>query len=389
MCADKNLKILHVCKQFDPVLNGGLETSTLHMVTQGRKFGLQHRIFSLTRASPGMMTEYGISVFRHRQIANPFSCPVSVTAPRHFAALAGWADIIHYHYPWPFADLLYFLHGRHKPSVLTCHADITRNFMLKVGYQQFRNLFFDAVDAIIATSPRFFETSPLLQKHKNKVNVIPFGLNDELMPDAEPSMVERWRERTGDNFVLFIGSYRQYKGLEHLVAAVRLGGVRAVIVGGPADAAQNLREETSDIRENLIITGPVTEPDKAALLQLCRAVILPSSNRGEGFGMILLEGAYYGRALISTRLGTGTEYVNKDGETGLVVPAESPGALNMAMRRLCSEPETARRMGQAAKHRQQTVFSGMTMTQSYDRLYRSLVRKTAKTPNALPAGSGE
>ncbi len=376
MSADNNLKILHVCKQFDPVLNGGLETSTLHMVTQGRKFGLQHRIFSLTRSAPGMMTEYGVSVFRHRQTASLFSCPVSVTAPGRFAALAEWADIIHYHYPWPFADLLYFLHGRNKPSVLTCHADITRNFMLKTGYLQFRNLFFDAVDAIIATSPRFFETSPLLQKHKDKVSVIPFGLNDELMLDAEASMVERWREQTGDNFVLFVGSYRQYKGLGNLVAAVRLGGVRVVVVGGPADAALKLRERTQDIRDSLVITGPVTEPDKTALLTLCRAVILPSSNRGEGFGMILLEGAYYGRALISTRLGTGTEYVNMDGETGLVVPSESPEALNAAMRRLCSEPDTARRMGQAARHRQQTVFSGDRMTQAYARLYRGLAGKT-------------
>ena len=42
----------------------------------------------------------------------------------------------------------------------------------------------------------------------------------------------------------------------------------------------------------------------------------------------------FGKAMISTEIGTGTSYVNVDGETGLVVPASDQRALREAMGKL-------------------------------------------------------
>ena len=69
------------------------------------------------------------------------------------------------------------------------------------------------------------------------------------------------------------------------------------------------------------------DDDKIALLTLCHALTFPSHLRSEAFGISLLEAAMFGKAMISTEIGTGTSYVNVDGETGLVVPASDPGAL--------------------------------------------------------------
>ena len=47
--------------------------------------------------------------------------------------------------------------------------------------------------------------------------------------------------------------------------------------------------------------------------------VLPSIFKSEAFGIVLLEAMANGIPLISTELGTGTSYVNSDGETGYVV----------------------------------------------------------------------
>ena len=73
--------------------------------------------------------------------------------------------------------------------------------------------------------------------------------------------------------------------------------------------------------------GYLLEDDKVALINLCYAVVFPSHLRSEAFGISLLEGAMYGKPLISSEIGTGTSHINIDGETGLVVPPNDPVAL--------------------------------------------------------------
>ena len=41
-----------------------------------------------------------------------------------FRELVKWADILHFHFPWPFADLLYLFSFTRKKSVMTYHSDV-------------------------------------------------------------------------------------------------------------------------------------------------------------------------------------------------------------------------------------------------------------------------
>ncbi len=54
--------------------------------------------------------------------------------------------------------------------------------------------------------------------------------------------------------------------------------------------------------------------------------------RTEAFGVTLLEGAMYGKPLISTEVGSGTSHVNIDGQTGIVVPPGSHNSLKSRIR---------------------------------------------------------
>ena len=79
-----------------------------------------------------------------------------------------------------------------------------------------------------------------------------------------------------------------------------------------------------------------------------------------------------GKPMISTELGTGTSYVNEHQTTGLVVPPNDANALRSAMTHLWDHPETVARMGQAAKVRHATLFTGQKMVEGYSALYRQL-----------------
>jgi rhamnosyl/mannosyltransferase len=147
-----------------------------------------------------------------------------------------------------------------------------------------------------------------------------------------------------------------------------------VIVGaGPVENA--LRQQAARLSLNHVhFLGPANDSDKIALLTLCHALTFPSHLRSEAFGISLLEGAMFRKPLITAEIGTGTSYVNIDGETGLVVPASNSEALRDAMARLYNEPGLAVRLGTNARIRFEECFTAERMVNSYTSLYRQLAR---------------
>ena len=180
------------------------------------------------------------------------------------------------------------------------------------------------------------------------------------------------QNRYGENFFLFIGVLRYYKGLHILLDACANAPFRVVIAGsGPTE--RELLDQARQLRlDNVSFTGYVTNEEKVALLSLCRSVVFPSYLRTEAFGVGLLEGAMFGKALISTEAGSGTSHVNLGGETGLVVDPGCPTALRRAMDRLHACPEMAHGMGGRARQRFDQLFTGDLMGERYAEIYRSL-----------------
>jgi rhamnosyl/mannosyltransferase len=186
---------------------------------------------------------------------------------------------------------------------------------------------------------------------------------------------QAWRARFGAKFFLFVGVIRYYKGLHILLEAVRASDYPIVIVGaGPVE--RELKEQATQLGlRNVHFLGHLPDEDKVALLSLCTAVVFPSHLRSEAFGISLLEGAMFGKPMISSEIGTGTSYINIAGETGLVVPPNDPQALHQAMRELWEHPEQAAQMGARAEERYLKYFTAATMARSYVDLYSELVRR--------------
>jgi glycosyltransferase involved in cell wall biosynthesis len=71
------------------------------------------------------------------------STGISFGAIREFCRLAAEADIVHYHYPWPYMDVVHFIARSKKPAVITYHSDIIRQKRLRVIHRPLEKLFFN------------------------------------------------------------------------------------------------------------------------------------------------------------------------------------------------------------------------------------------------------
>jgi glycosyltransferase involved in cell wall biosynthesis len=370
------MKILHFYRTYYPDSFGGVEQVIRQMVNGSAKLGIEAEVLTLTRDTKNLEIEFeGHKVHRAALDLEIASTGFSWSALSRFKQLASEADIVHYHFPWPFMDVAHFACQIKKPSVVTYHSDIVRQKYLLKLYQPLKSRFLNRVDRIVATSPNYLATSATLEKYQDKTEIITYGLDKSIYPEPSKMQLQNWRTRFPQPFFLFVGMLRYYKGLHVLLDAVAGTDMPVVILGdGPVEAELKQQAQQLGLR-NLHFLGALPELDKVALLQLCYALVFPSHLRSEAFGITLLEAAMFGKPMISCEIGTGTSYVNLDQETGMVVPASDPAALRQAMQHLLAHPEQASEMGIKAALRYESMFTAERMAKNYQRLYQQILER--------------
>jgi glycosyltransferase involved in cell wall biosynthesis len=144
--------------------------------------------------------------------------------------------------------------------------------------------------------------------------------------------VERWIERAESltrrahdgTVVLSVGRAVPEKGFAALEAACREAGVRLELV-----------------------TGGVSEDDLAQ--QYVDADVFALLSRHEPWGVVVNEAAASGLPLVlSERVGAARDLV-REGENGFVVPVDDAAAATQALRKLATDSELRRRMGERSR----------------------------------------
>ena len=368
------MKVLHFYKTFFPETYGGVE-QVIDQLAQGMtKFGVKSQVLTITKSkelTSGVVNGY--PVHRSQSSLSVASTEFSIPAVRDFYKLAQEADIIHYQFPYPFADLLHFMTRVNKPTVVSYQSDIVKQKNLLRIYKPLMYRFLNSVDQIIATSDNYLNSSEVLQKYKHKTSIIPNALNKESYPLIDSKKIDYWKEKLGEKFYLFLGVPRYYKGLYSLLDAAK-GAEYNVVLAGSGGIEQELKDYAKKNNiNNVIFVGSVTEADKVALLNLCLSVVLPSHLRSEAFGMVLLEGAMYSKPLISCEIGTGTTFINQNNVTGLVSKPNNPDNLRKVMDYLWNNPDKAKTMGDNAFDRFNEHFTMDKMAQDYFKIYQKLL----------------
>lgn len=367
------MRVLQFYRTYFPDTQGGLEEAIRQICLSTSALGVEHRVLTHTRNPDGRTLERPEArVIQVPQQWEPASCSMGVGMFRAYREQAAWADLVHIHYPWPFADLVHLVSSVDKPVVVTYHSDIVRQKGLQKLYSPLRSCFFRQVRRVVATSPDYADSSDFLAGVQDRVSVVPLGIAPDSYPEPSLDSIECARRRYGSNFFLFVGVLRYYKGLTTLVEAAVRNGLPVVIAGaGPEEAQLKALAQGAD---NVQFAGYVSDDEKQALMRACRAVAFPSCERSEAFGVTLLEGQLHGKPLITCDIGTGTSYVNQHGETGLVVPPKDVQAFSLAMQRIAQDDALAARFGQAGRARFDRLFTGHSVGERYYDIYRDLLR---------------
>lgn len=370
-----NPSVLHVYRTYFPDPPGGLQEAIRQIALSVSAEGLSSTIFTLSpQPEPKILLRPEARVVRTRSWAAPASCDLGdLSAFATFSKLSRESDVLHYLFPWPFADVLHAVVRPHPPAVMTYISDVVRQRWLGSAYAPLMWRTLRQMRVIVANSPAYAKTSPVLSHPdiRDKVRVIPLGIEESSYPtEGDGSIFQRLGVSANEPYFLFIGVLRYYKGAHFLVRAAMNLGAKIVIAGsGPErDTLQKLREEIG--ADNVIFAGQVTDSEKVALLKNCRALVLPSHLRSEAFGMVLVEAAMFGRPLISCEIGTGTSYVNDHEVTGFVVEPESSDKLRWAMKTLLEDEQLATKMGGASRSRYDQLFSGPALGRAYADVFR-------------------
>ncbi|MBU8869492.1 MAG: glycosyltransferase [Gemmatimonadales bacterium] len=280
-------------------------------------------------------------------------------------------DLVHIHLPNPLAtavwSLLAELRSGHMPALAVWHhADVTRQRMGGVLVRPMTRQFLGRARGICTSSRSLLANSVELAGLEDKVAVIPFGIRSHPWSGVKASR---------DGPFLFLGRLVPYKGLPVLIEAVRKVPEADLVIVGEGPVKEELEELVSagNLERRVSMVGSLEQSDIVRLMSRARALVLPSIDSSETFGLVQLEAMASGVPVVATDLPTGVPEVGVDGETGLLVPPGDPDALAGALRKLLTDPDTVGRLGRNGSCRFQERFTRSTMIGQLVTWYETLL----------------
>jgi rhamnosyl/mannosyltransferase len=364
------MKIVHVFKDFYPPLLAGITRYIADvsdaMAQRGHK--VEVHVAGVRHSRRDRMPS-GVVVHRHREIARALSMPIAPGLVNEVRRLN--ADIIHVHLPNPIGELGAAL-NTHTPCVCTFHAQLVRQRALEPFYAPLRTRLLNRSRRIFVSS-EMIGAVPELVAHRAKVQVLPFGVS--------PRLVGRPRSGSGDAVVrseaeplrlLFVGRLVYYKGIDVLLRALSLTSQANLRIVG--DGADRNRLEALAVQLGVDgrtkFLGSLPDDDLVQEYGDADVFVLPSVSRAEAFGLAMVEAMGNGLPAISTSLGTGTDWVNLDEVSGVVVQPGDPAALAGAIELLTDQVLRAR-LGAGAVGRVQAIFSFDRHVDALEAAYRA------------------
>jgi rhamnosyl/mannosyltransferase len=367
------LKILHVYKDYYPPVKGGIENH-LNLLCNGLKDrGVEVQVLvSNTGNRFETETICGIQVAKAPQWGRFYSAPVTPTFSYYLRRFGESADIIHFQYPNPTAELAYLFSNLRKKIVITYQSDIVRQNKLGMLYSPFRKIFLKRADRIIASSPNYIHSSEVLKKLKHKCTVIPLGIDiNRFNSTSDGPMVVQIKKQSGEKpIILFVGCFRYYKGLHLLISAMKNIHARLLLIGaGPEESKLRYLAKKYNLNDKIDFLGELPDDEVNAYYKACDIFVLPSHLRSEAFGIVQLEAMACKKPVVCAELSTGTSFVNQHQNTGIVVRHSDSRALASAINYLLRNPQIRKEYGENGLRRVAQTFSADKMVEATKRLY--------------------
>ena len=287
------------------------------------------------------------------------------------------ADIVHLHAPNPLMLAGWWLAGNRKvPLVVTHHSDVIKQRLLRYAVTPFEALVYSQAKRILSDSPNYGQGSPALQRHADKVSILPlgidlqpFGITDtDLGSNAEiPTATPRcplW---------LMVGRMTYYKGYHiALEALARVPGTLVIVGNGPLEAELKAQAERWGVAERIVWKSHASPKELIALYHAATALWFPSVARSEGFGLVQVEAMAAGCPVINTAIpASGVSWVSQHEVSGLTVPVGDANAFASAASRMTDEDGLRAKLSQGARNRAENEFDARVMAKRSLEMYEA------------------
>lgn len=146
--------------------------------------------------------------------------------------------------------------------------------------------------------------------YASKTQAIPEGVNFELQ-EAEESL--RLKSEVGEDYFLYVGNFYPHKNVESLIQAYKLSGIKTPLVMTGPDNTFSKRFKYIIEKEGIETVRFIHDTDNGDLVYLykhAKALINPSLS--EGFGLPLVEAAYFGCPVIASDIPVFKELLGED-----------------------------------------------------------------------------
>lgn len=254
-------------------------------------------------------------------------------------------DLVHLHYPFfGTANLVrqWKIKNPQKPLVITYHMDARGSGLKGLFFKNYAKFWMPRIlksaDLLITSSYEYIlasEAGKVFKENENKCVELPFGVDIErFYPRQRPlELFARHNLNPEMSTILFVGGMDKahyFKGLPILLRALSILKkndlkVQAVLVGeGDLRASYQAQAAGYELEDRVVFTGQVSEQELAYYYNMADLFVLPSTNQGEAFGIVLLEAMASGVPVLASDL-PGVRTVALDG--GLVFEPGNAEAL--------------------------------------------------------------
>lgn len=388
------MRVLHIGKYYAPQ-RGGIERHTQDLCEWlvGEGIG----VAALVHQPPGTWrsareTLNGVALTRVACPIAPLYAPISPTFPLQLSRALDelQPDVLHLHLPNPSCfSALTSPRARALPWVVHWHADVSPDvpdWRLRAAYRVYRP-FEQAVlrraHSIIATSQAYLDASSALAAWHEKTWIIPLGI-DEIPTNSAPAPT--WPDAESLR-LLAVGRLSHYKGFEFLIAALSRAPQASLVLIGDGEEASRLREMAArhQVQDRVSFVAQIDDAGLQAAYAAADLFVMPSLDRSEAFGIVLLEAMRAGLPVIASAIrGSGVGSVVQHEATGLLVaPGEVDGLVG-AIERLRTNEALRTTFGLEGQQRWQQQFTLQRSAQAVLDLYQAA---TAVHPQAAKPAS--
>ncbi len=373
------MKILQFGKFYYPV-SGGMERA-LFEITEGLNAqGISCDVLCSHTKSHNEEQNFGrYMVYRTASYGIVNSTSISPHMITKLWKIAKNYDVIDVHHPDPMAFLALFIVRPKAKLVIHWQSDIVRQKFMAKLFLPLQNWVLRRADSVVLASQSYGEHSADLKNYLHKMEVVPIGIDSTLLEVDRPKL-EAIKERYSHKKIIFaVGRLVTYKGFDHLVEAARyLSDEYLILIAGKGPEEENLLATIAryNLEERVQLLGYISEEEKYAYFESAKVFSLPSITRAEAFGVVLVEAMAFGKPIVLSDIqGSGMNWVNMDGVTGLQVEPKNPEALAQAIEKITTDERLYQEFSANARKRFERLFTRETMVESLIDIYSKIIKR--------------